>query len=49
VSGTLHYKVEWPGLSAEEKAEGWTLPCVALATGDVVIDAPGAMYAKSVP
>jgi ferredoxin len=49
VAGTVHYKVEWPGLSAEEKAQGWTLPCVALADGDVVIDAPGAANAKSVP
>jgi ferredoxin len=49
VSGAVHYKVEWPGLSAEEKAEGWTLPCVALAVGDVVIEAPLAQSAKSVP
>lgn len=49
VSGTVHYKVEWPGLSAEEKAQGWTLPCVALADGDVVIAAPGALNAITVP
>jgi ferredoxin len=48
-SGTLHYKVAWPGLSAEEKAQGWTLPCVALADGDVVLVAPGAVSAKTVP
>ena len=35
----LRYSVDWPGLSAEERAEGWTLPCVALADGDVAIDA----------
>lgn len=35
----LRYRVDWPGLSAEERAEGWTLPCVALADGDVAIDA----------
>ena len=36
----LRYRVDWPGLSPEERAEGgWTLPCVALADGDVAIDA----------
>lgn len=49
VSGAVRYRVEWPGLSAEEQAEGWTLPCVALPEGDVVIDAPNASNAKSVP
>lgn len=49
VSGAVHYKVEWPGLSAEEKAQGWTLPCVALADGDVVIEAPGALGAHLSP
>lgn len=41
VDGAAHlrYRVEWPGLSAEERAEGWTLPCVALADGDVAIEA----------
>lgn len=49
VAGTVHYKVAWPGLSAEEKAQGWTLPCVAWPEGDVVIAAPGAVNAKFVP
>ena len=36
----LRWRVDWPGLSPEERAEGgWTLPCVALADGDVAIDA----------
>ena len=38
VSGTVTYRVEWPGLSAEEKADGYTLPCVAQATCDLVLD-----------
>lgn len=42
LAGEVHYRVEWPGLLAEEKAEGWILPCVALPEGDVVIDAPSA-------
>ncbi len=29
--GAVSYRVEWPGLLAEEKAEGFVLPCVALA------------------
>jgi ferredoxin len=29
LQGRVDYRVEWPGLSAEEKAEGWILPCVA--------------------
>lgn len=49
VSGTVHYKVEWPGLSAEEQAQGWTLPCVALAEGDVAIEAPAAVPAPPAP
>lgn len=40
--GQVDYLVEWPGLSAEEKAEGWTLPCVALPRTDLVIEQPGA-------
>ena len=29
VEGQVRYRIEWPGLSREEKAEGWVLPCVA--------------------
>ena len=39
VEGEVRYRVDWPGLTAEERAEGWTLPCVALATtAEVVIE-----------
>ena len=41
-SGEVRYRIEWPGLSAEEKAEGWILPCVAEALGDVTLHAPEA-------
>ena len=41
-SGQIHYTIDWPGLLAEEKAEGWILPCVACADSDLVITAPGA-------
>jgi ferredoxin len=28
-SGKVTYRIAWPGLLAEEKSEGWILPCVA--------------------
>lgn len=42
VSGQVAYTVEWPGLSAEEKAEGLVLPCVAQPLSDVVLLHPAA-------
>lgn len=42
ISGSVSYRIEWPGLSREEKAEGWILPCVALAETDVVLLVPDA-------
>jgi ferredoxin len=38
VAGQVSYTLEWPGLSADEKAAGWVLPCVALASSDVTLD-----------
>ena len=37
VSGEIAYEIEWPGLTAEEKREGWVLPCVARPLSDVVL------------
>ncbi|MDD2925827.1 2Fe-2S iron-sulfur cluster-binding protein [Rhodoferax sp.] len=37
--GQVRYEIEWPGLSAEEKAEGYVLPCVAHPCTDVVLRA----------
>jgi ferredoxin len=37
-SGSVRYLVEWPGLSFDEKREGYILPCVAVPVGDVVVD-----------
>ena len=42
VSGDVRYTVEWPGLSAEEKAEGLVLPCVARPLTSVVLNQPAA-------
>jgi ferredoxin len=41
-SGTVCYKIDWPGLSTDEKRAGYILPCVAIATSDLVIEAPAA-------
>jgi len=38
--GRVTYRIEWPGLSREEKEEGWILPCVAHAASDVVLRLP---------
>jgi ferredoxin len=42
LAGEAGHTIEWPGLSREEKAEGWILPCVARAVSDVVLEAPEA-------
>ena len=42
VSGSVSYRIEWPGLTREEKAEGWILPCVATADTDLVLLVPDA-------
>lgn len=39
VEGQVRYRIEWPGLSREEKAEGWVLPCVAEALQDCELTA----------
>lgn len=42
VSGEVSYTIEWPGLTPEEKTEGYVLPCVARPTSNVVLDQPEA-------
>lgn len=39
-AGRVCYRVEWPGLSPDERAAGCVLPCVALAESDVVLRQP---------
>jgi ferredoxin len=36
-SGRVSYRIAWPGLSAEEKAGGYILPCVAYPASDLVL------------
>jgi ferredoxin len=36
-AGSVRHLVEWPGLSFDEKRDGYILPCVAVAEGEVVL------------
>jgi ferredoxin len=36
-SGSVTYRVEWPGLSLDEKREGYILPCVAVPASDLTL------------
>jgi ferredoxin len=38
LAGEIRYVIEWPGVSAEEKAEGYFLPCVACPQTDIVME-----------
>ncbi|WP_300651449.1 2Fe-2S iron-sulfur cluster binding domain-containing protein [Hydrogenophaga sp.] len=40
LQGQVRYEIPWPGLSPEEKDEGYCLPCVARPMSDVVIARP---------
>lgn len=44
-SGAVAYRIDWPGLSADEKRTGHVLPCVAVALTDLVLQVPGARSA----
>ena len=38
VAGEVAYRIDWPGLSTDEKRDGLILPCVAYPKSDVVIE-----------
>ena len=38
--GTVRYRIDWPGVSLDEREEGWILPCVAEPTSDVTLEVP---------
>ena len=40
VSGQVAYRIDWPGLSADEKRDGYFLPCTAYPSSDLVIEWP---------
>lgn len=39
-SGSVVYRVERPGLSSQEKKDGYILPCVAIAQSPLVVESP---------
>jgi len=41
-AGQVHYRIEWPGLSADEKREGYILPCVAYPDSDITLESRAA-------
>ena len=38
ITGKVMYRIDWPGLSADEKRDGYVLPCVAYPVSDLVIE-----------
>ena len=40
LDGRIEHRIPWPGLSAEEKADGLILPCVAEPRSDVTLRRP---------
>lgn len=36
-TGSVVYDIPWPGLSLDEKREGYCLPCIARPTSDVAL------------
>jgi hypothetical protein len=42
LSGQIRYRIEWPGLSSDEKKDGYILPCIAYPQSDLVIEEPRA-------
>ncbi len=43
-SGSVLYRMAWPGLSAEEKTQGFILPCAAYPASDLVIAPPQPVF-----
>ena len=41
-AGRVHYRIEWPGLSVDEKREGYILPCVAYPDADITLESRAA-------
>jgi len=42
LEGEARHTIAWPGLDADERREGWILPCVAEPLGDLMIEQPRA-------
>ncbi len=37
MQGEIRWRIDWPGLSPDEKRDSWILPCVASACSDLVL------------
>jgi ferredoxin len=48
-SGQVRYEIEWPGLSVDEKRDGYILPCVAFPESDLVVEAQRARLVDAPP
>jgi len=49
VAGRIEHRIKWPGLSLDEKKDGWILPCVACPREDLTIEQPRAHQRQSPP
>jgi len=38
-TGQVRYTVDWPGVSPDERLDGYILPCVAVAEADIILQA----------
>ena len=38
-TGQVRYTVDWPGISPDERLDGYILPCVAVAESDLALQA----------
>ena len=38
-AGQVRYTVDWPGISPDERFDGYILPCVAVAESDLTVQA----------
>ena len=47
INGEVTYQIDWPGLSADERRDGFILPCVAYPASDLVIRLPNEAQAAS--
>jgi len=46
-AGRIEHRIKWPGLSLDEKKEGWILPCVACPREALTIEQPLAQQRQS--
>jgi hypothetical protein len=47
--GSVRYQIEWPGLSIEEKRDGYILPCVAYPESALSIEEVAATCVDAAP